>query len=106
MKKEYLVALIYSIFGSLGFYCIFNWYCIIAFNEISKHPYLYPFSIIVGLISIIICIINLIINVIMLKNNKDNRVKTILNEIIVILITCIPFLILWSYFLKFISNLF
>lgn len=106
MKKEYLVALVYSIFGSLGFYCIFSWYCITAFNEIGKYPYLYPFSIIMGLICIIVCIINLIINVMILKNNKNSIIITLLNEIVIVLITYIPFLILWEYFLNFIGHLF
>lgn len=68
--KKYLISLVYSVLGSLGLICLFNWYCMMVFNEANKYPYLYPACIIFGYISLLICIITLSINIeILIKSN-------------------------------------
>lgn len=51
--KTTAISLIMSLFGASGLSCFFIWYSIVAFHEISKHPIAYPFSIFVGLLSLV-----------------------------------------------------
>ena len=51
--KTTALSLIISLFGASGISCIFIWYSIVAFYEISKHPVAYPFSVFVGLLSLV-----------------------------------------------------
>lgn len=106
LNKQYFISLIYSIFGSLGLLCVFNWYSISVFHETSNYPNLHPACIILGIISFIICFIALIINIRMLINSNEKRLKIIIIEIVFILITFIPLLFCWDYIFQFIGNLF
>ena len=48
-RKTTLIALGLSGFGALGIMCVFSWYTIVVFHEMSKHPIEYPASILLGL---------------------------------------------------------
>ena len=46
-----------SAVGAVGLACAFIWFSVVSFGEMSKHPISYPFSIILGLISLFVFII-------------------------------------------------
>lgn len=104
--KKYIIALVYGIFGSLGFFCLFNWYIMISFNDAYKYPYLYPMCIVFGIISFIICITTLIINIKMIINYNQKILKTIILEISTITIIFIPLLFCWDYIFEYIGKMF
>ncbi len=95
-NKKYKYSLIYGIFGSLGFICLFEWYTMACFNEFSKYPYRYPISIVTGIISLIICVINLIDNIKNLKEEK-NKVKIIIIELLFTTILFVLFLCTFGF---------
>ena len=74
-----IYSLIYGIFGCLGFICLFNWFAIVSFHEISKYPHRYSMYIALGMISLIVCIVTFIWNIKTLMKEK-NRIKYILLE--------------------------
>lgn len=105
MKKVYLFSIGYSIFGSLGLLCLFQWFCMAAFHERYLYPYLYPFCIIVGIISLFACISIFAINFNIIKNT-NKILKTVLKEILIISVTFIPMLGIWNCILNIAGNLF
>ena len=52
----YIYSALLGIFGALGFYCVIMFVAIEAFNEVSRSPIAYPFSITAGFMSLFICI--------------------------------------------------
>ena len=55
--KKYLYSIMCGIFGCLGFYCLIYLISILNFHEVSKHPYGYPISMLLGLVSLVVCFI-------------------------------------------------
>lgn len=45
-----IISLSLSAVGGLGVFCVFWWYAIVVFHEMSKHPIEYPVSVILGLL--------------------------------------------------------
>lgn len=54
--KTSIVSLGLSAVGSLAIVCVFVWYTIVAFHEVSKHPFAYPLSVSLGILCLIACI--------------------------------------------------
>lgn len=121
MKKNIALGFGYSIFGSLGFLCVFNVYCIMHFRgEEAKYPYLYPFCIIVGITSLIACIIIFFLTVKIITKHKNKSketeqykkrkinytIRSIITVVSVALITFVPFLALWSWLIDNIGKIF
>lgn len=52
----YIYSAMLGIFGALGFYCIIMFIAIDVFNEVSRSPIAYPFSVTAGFLSLFICI--------------------------------------------------
>ena len=52
----YIYSAMLGIFGALGFYCMIMFMAICAFNEVSRSPIAYPFSVTAGFMSLFICI--------------------------------------------------
>lgn len=95
-NQNYKYSLIYGIFGSLGFSCLFVLYSMACFNEFSKYPYRYPISIVIGIISLIVCVISLIYNIKSLKKEK-NKVKIIVVELLLTIILFVLFLCTFGF---------
>lgn len=94
LKNVY--SLIYGIFGCLGFICLFNWFAIVSFHEISKYPHRYKIYITLGIISLIVCIVTFILNIKTLMKEK-NKVKYILLELLFTLIIFILFFFILGF---------
>lgn len=108
MKKinsNYICSALYGIFGSLGLHCLVFWYAMAVFNESHKYPYLTPFSISAGFVSLIICISAFVYNINCLIKEK-NKFKTIIKEILLTIILFIAFIYIWGYLIEFTGNLF
>lgn len=106
MKKFYIISLIYSIFGSLGLMCFLNWFAIMAFNESQHYPRLIPFCEIAGLVSLIVCMINFFMNISILSKMDNPKWKVILKEFLIIIISFIPLLCMWNYFIYWLEIIF
>jgi len=106
MKKIYFLAFGYSFFGSLGLQCFLNYYIICCFDERHSYPYLYGFSILAGIFSLVSCILLLIFNIIKIKKESLLVWKTIGIEFVIVLLSFVPLLIVWTYLLDFIGNIF
>ena len=52
----YIYSALLGIFGALGFYCMAWQLAMSMFHESAQHPYMNPFSISAGLLSLLICI--------------------------------------------------
>jgi len=52
----YVYSAMLGIFGALGFYCVIMFIAIGVFNEASRSPIAYPFSVLAGFMSLFICI--------------------------------------------------
>ncbi len=105
INKNYICAIVYGLFGSLGFICFIFCLGMAAFNDSHKYPYLTPFSISAGLFSAIACISAFAYNIQFLSKEK-NKLKTIFKEIIIIIPVFILFIYIWGYLIEFIGNLF
>lgn len=106
MKKFYIVSLIYSIFGSLGLMCFINWFSIIAFNESRHYPRLIPFCKTMGLICLMVCILNFYFNIKILLKIDISKKKVILKELLIVLVSFIPMVVMWSYFIGWLEIIF
>ena len=89
--KTTALSLIISFFGALGLSCFFIWFSIVAFHEMSMHPIAYPFSIFVGLLSLI-AFITVIVFYIMVRRNNLKPIGIIID--ILTSITTLPVLFL------------
>ncbi len=52
--KTSLVSVSLSLTGDLGIICFFIWMSMAAFGEFSQHPIMYPFSVCVGMLSLML----------------------------------------------------
>lgn len=104
LNKNYICALIYEAFGSLGALCLLIWYSMSAFHERHLHPYAYPFSICSGMISFFICMIAFMRNIISFSE-VQKKVKTLLIEFSVTVGSFIVFGITWCFIWDWISKL-
>lgn len=93
-----------SVFGSLGFVCLIDWYGMALFNERCRYPYRYPFDIAAGLISLIICIALLVITILLAA--KQPKPRSWLIGIPVLLISFAPMLFIWASVITFVGELF
>ena len=94
--KTTILALIVSFFGGSGLMCLFIWYSIVAFHEMSKHPISYPLSIIGGIFSLVAFIITFIFYI---KARKENlKIKGIAIDVITSIITLPIFFMLCAKF--------
>ena len=89
--KTTVLSLIISLFGASGLSCFFIWFSIVAFHEMSMHPIAYPFSIFVGLLSLI-AFITVIVFYIMVRRNNLKPIGIIID--ILTSITTLPVLFL------------
>ena len=89
--KTTALSLIISLFGASGISCIFIWYSIVAFYEISKHPVAYPFSVFVGLLSLVAFVTAIVFYIRARKTNS--KPKGIIIDILTS-ITALPTLFL------------
>ena len=55
--KTTILSLSLSFVGTVGLVCLFTWFSIVAFHEMSKHPISYPASLILGLLSFVLFIV-------------------------------------------------
>lgn len=95
-NKKYIYSLIYGIFGCLGFICLFSWFTIVSFHEISKFPHRYPMYIALGMVSLFVCIVTFILNIGTLMKEK-NKIKYILLESLFTLIIFILFFFIFGF---------
>lgn len=75
---------IYGTFGSLGFFCLINWYAMAVFGEQRRYPNFYPFCIVFGAFSLVVCIGAFGGNIIYLiekKGKKGTLRRTLIIEI-------------------------
>jgi hypothetical protein len=92
--------------GSLGLVCLLHFYSLAVFGEMNQYPYLFPFCIIAGMVAFVCCLLLFFINFNVLTTMQSGILKTILFEILVVIVTFIPFLFAWSYAIKYIGTLF
>lgn len=113
IKKETIIkvidnyifyGLMLSAFGSLGFDCMFGLYSLAVFHEAHKHPNFAIFCEFMGLVSLFICIGIFLLNAHYLLN-INNKLKTIIKEILIIIITFIPYLYVWGFIISILEKL-
>lgn len=93
LNKNYLCAVGYGVFGSLGFYC----YIIAAANSISGgvHPYSDPFCRAAGMISLIFCLVLFVLNFHLFLKEK-RKGKTFFYEMLITSSGFIGGTVLWT----------
>ena len=52
-KNSTAISLALSAVSALALFCVFIWFAIVTFNEMSKHPIEYPVSIFLGVLSFV-----------------------------------------------------
>lgn len=105
MKKIIFFSLLISLLGSLGFISLIIWYSIVSFGEINLSSRLYGFSVASGFISFCLCIICLYFNFKAYKQ-LNHKIKYILLEILIIVVSFVPFLFMWDKVTFFLKNVF
>ena len=97
------VSFCLSASGALGLVCAFMLYVISAFKEASKHPIAYPFSLIVGLLSLFTFIV-LIAAYFKFRKNKRS-VKGLIIDILTCVFYFPAFFFSFSYLHQWISSI-
>ena len=100
--KTTAVSLGISLAGLSGLYCYLQWYSIVVFHEISRHPIRYPASIIIGLLSFA-AFVFLIVLYFRLRKQKFS-IKGILIDVATSLIVFLPFSIIITIISNFVSD--
>jgi len=94
---------IFGAFGALGYDC-FGFLCFVsALNKERNYPYLYPFSIAAGLVSLIICIAAFIRNISFLSRLESRKriISFVVGELLMTFAVFIMFWIIWDYLIFF-----
>ena len=87
--------------GALGLVCIFLWFSIVSFGEMSKHPIEYPVSILFGIVCFLAFIVLIIIY---LKQRKTNWcIKGFIIDVVTSIIHLPMFFFLFSYLYEILS---
>lgn len=66
--KTSAIALVLSAIGGFGLSCVLLWFTVVAFGEVSRHPFAYPGSILLGLCAL--CAFAVLIGVYMIQRRK------------------------------------
>lgn len=100
--KTTAVSLGISFAGASGLYCFFQWYIIVVFHEMSKHPIRYPASIIIGLMSFAAFVFLIVLYFRLRKQTFS--IKGILIDVATSLIAFLPFSIIITIISNFVSD--
>ena len=84
-----------SCVGALGLVCVFIWFSIVSFGEMSKHPIEYPVSVLLG----IVCFFAFVVLIaVYLKLRKTNwSIKGLIIDILTSIIYLPTFFYIFSY---------
>lgn len=59
--KTSIISLGLSAVAALAILCVFTWYTIVVFHEISKHPVSYPFSVNLGILCCVVFVVLIVL---------------------------------------------
>lgn len=103
MKKiQKVYPFLYGIFGSLGLLCYANVFCVLYY-KISEHPYAHPFCVVAGSLSLIICLAVFCMDIVSLMG-EEKKLRRLLTEFLITLVSFVGFIFIWSGLWKFVSN--
>ena len=93
--KTSLISLGLSCVGAIGLVCVFIWFSIVSFGEMSKHPIEYPVSVLLG----IVCFFAFVVLIaVYLKLRKTNwSIKGLIIDILTSIIYLPTFFYIFSY---------
>ena len=100
--KTTAVSLGISFAGMSGLYCFLQWYSIVVFHEMSRHPIRFPSSIVIGLLSFA-ALVFLIVLYFRLRKQTFS-IKGILIDVATSLIAFLPFSIIITIIFNFVSD--
>lgn len=100
--KTTAVSLGISFAGASGLYCFFQWYSIVVFHEMSRHPIRFPASRIIGLLSFAAFVFLIVLYCRLRKQSFS--IKGILIDIATCLIAFLPFQIIITIVSNFVSH--
>ena len=95
----------FSAFFALGVACLLMWFLCIGLRSTNDYPYLYPFSIIVGLFSLIACMVLLTFAVISAVDNSQKLKPLVIMPSIFVFCT-IPMFVGWVKLIEWVGELF
>ena len=84
--KNYFPSIVCGFFGSLGFRCLMYLMIILSFHEADKHPFGYPISRVVGLVSFGFCI-SMVSIIIANSINKKKVVRYYVHHLVVMFVS-------------------
>ncbi|MDE6092167.1 MAG: hypothetical protein K2G14_03630 [Ruminococcus sp.] len=93
-KLRKIYPIIYGIFGSLGFLCYVNVFCVLDYRP-SEHPYAHPFSVIAGSISLLVCLAVFGLDIVAFID-ENKKIRRLLIEFVITLISFFGFIFIWS----------
>ncbi len=97
-----IYPLIYGAFGSLGFICFVNVFCVLDYRP-SEHPYAHPFCVIAGIISLLICIAAFSLDIAKFIG-EERKLRRLLITIAVTVVSFFAFTFIWSIMWDAVSN--
>lgn len=100
--KTTAVSLGLSFAGASGLYCFFQWYSIVVFHEMSRHPIRFPASRIIGLLSFAAFVFLIVLYCRLRKQTFS--IKGILIDVATCLIAFFPFSIIITIVSNFVSH--
>jgi hypothetical protein len=106
LRKEFISATLLGTFGSLGLICFLNWIAMATFNEISRYPYLYPFVITAGVVSLLVCIGAFISSIFFVSQTEYKKAYAIAMQLILITFFFIMFFFIWGFSIEIVGRLF
>lgn len=107
--KSILFGSLFSVFGSLGFYCLSSYLLLSCFRyefRLEYYPYFIPFCKMAGIFSLMICLLLLSLNISVFfkefqkieeaQKRKKQIFHSVLTELVITFLLFLPLLLFWE----------